>query len=116
MELTQIEKEYKEIMPDWIDEFHNSLYLGKKMKYDYKYKLHSDFNTCFIGDLRTKLGLPPDYDKESKPEVACYHCERLAYNMMGIIDYQEDGTKKEYQEKLQQIKEHMQILHGKWIK
>jgi hypothetical protein len=104
MSVTTVEDKFKRLDPGWIEQFHKRL-TDKKMDKPYNYKLKK-FPTCFVGDIRAKLGLSRSYHDGTEDEL-CDKCALIA------AYFSNTSEREEYMRLLKEFEEHLKEIHGK---
>lgn len=108
--LTKIEKEYAKYIPEFVKEMHKSIFDKQLIDIDYGHRLHCDYEMCFVGSIRQKLGLSKKYYSFNHPRVKCGICERFADMFLNIEQSKnEDG----YIKTLEDFKKHLKNDHAK---
>jgi hypothetical protein len=105
IELTQIEKEFTKIVPDWISQ------LKAKEKSEEYFDKITDFESCMVGDIRAKLGLSRHYyDRWDMNNINKQYCQEC-------VDYADTFCKDFFEDSfgndLGPFKEHLEKGHNK---
>ena len=110
--LEPIEEEFYNIEPEFTSQLHNSIMEGKDMDPDYKDKLITSYNYCYVGTVRQKLGLPKHYESMLYEKTHCPACVHVADQ---LVDDEEKKNNKDYLFHLEFFKVHIQGDHGKLL-
>jgi hypothetical protein len=107
--ITSIEKRFDRLVPGWTVELRKKA-RGKDMSFRYEKDL-DNFKTCFVGDVRKKLGLSRSYHDirylKSKGNDPCVSCTRFAEVFCGF------HTHSQYIDALEDFSIHLTVSHGK---
>lgn len=110
MTLTKIEKEYVKYIPEFVKEMHKSIFDKEMMNRDYYNMLNNDYEVCFVGSIRQKLGLSKKYYSYNHPNTKCKLCEELAD---GFLNIEQSKNEDKYIDILKEFKEHLKDVHKK---
>lgn len=120
--LSLAEQKFLPIVSDWLIQFRNVLWEGEKMRSDYSRKL-IECRTCFVGDVREKVGLSRHYGMSDEFEKDFDHCVKCIDLACDFHDIKNDAEfdmaishlrkyKIQYLRALRNLEKHLQTKHG----
>lgn len=111
--LSSIEQEFYNIEPEFTLQLHKSISDKKIMDVDYKDRLVTSYQDCYVGTIRQRLHMPKRYESMIHgKEYYCSACTQIADQFVRDEDVKD---KKEYLFHLEVFKQHMIGDHGKLI-
>lgn len=110
--LEPIEQEFYHIEPEFTYQLHNSIIEGKDMNPDYRDRLVTSYNYCYVGTIRQRLGLSKHYESILHGKSHCPACTHIADQ---FVDDEQKKDSKGYLFHLKFFKVHIMGDHGKLL-